>query len=135
MAQPRKTPRRARVRTAAAEEEQASQTPAATPVVTAPQAAPTHINLLQLGSSLSIREVSECASQLKTMLSNGPTNIDASKLESIDTAGIQLLLVAAASAQRRGFKLKLIGAHGLQTGAARSLGLHEHLGELAQILP
>jgi len=61
--------------------------------------------------------------------------LDLSKLENIDTAGIQLLLVAAATAQRRGFKLKLIGAQGLRTGAARSLGLHEHLGELAEILP
>ena len=134
MAQLKKTSRRTRVRAAA--DAQVSQPPATTPVVVAaPQAAPAHINLLQLGSSLSIREVSECASQLKTMLSNGPTDIDASKLESIDTAGIQLLLVAAADAQRRGFKLKLIGAKGLRTGAARSLGLDEHLSELAEILP
>jgi anti-anti-sigma regulatory factor len=89
--------------------------------------------VLQLGSSLSIREVSECASQLKMMISSGPTDLDLSKLESIDTAGIQLLLVAAATAQRHGFKLKLIGAQRLRTGAARSLGLHEHLGELAEI--
>ena len=119
----------------AAADDRISQPPAATAQVTAPQAAPTHVNLLQLGPSLSIREVSECASQLKRMLPHGPTSIDASKLESIDTAGIQLLLVAASSAQRRGFKLKLIGANGLKTGAARSLGLQEYLGELAEILP
>jgi anti-anti-sigma regulatory factor len=90
--------------------------------------------VLQLGSSLSIREVSECARQLKAMLANGPLDVDASGLETIDTAGIQLLLAAAAGAQRRGFKLKLLGAHGLKGGAARSLGLSEHLGELAEIL-
>jgi|HubBroStandDraft_1064217.scaffolds.fasta_scaffold25405_5 anti-anti-sigma regulatory factor len=92
-------------------------------------------SVLQLGPSLSIREVGECAVQLKGLLAKGPTDIDASRLESIDTAGIQLLLAAAAAAQRRGFKLKLLGAQGLKTGAARSLGLAEHLGELAEILP
>ena len=92
-------------------------------------------NVLQLSTSLSIREVGECASKLKAMLASGPAVVDASLLESIDTAGIQLLLAAAASAQRRGFKLKLLSALGVKTGAARSLGLHEHLGELAEILP
>ena len=101
----------------------------------APAATPARRNVLQLGSSLSIREVSECASQLKAMLANGPTDIDARRLESIDTAGMQLVLAAAAGAQRRGFKLKLLGAQGLKSGAARSLGLAEHLGELAEILP
>jgi anti-anti-sigma regulatory factor len=97
--------------------------------------AATPANVLQLGASLSIREVSECASRLKVMLASGPTVVDASVLESIDTAGIQLLLAAAVSAQRRGHKLKLLGALGVKTGAARALGLGEHLGELAEILP
>jgi anti-anti-sigma regulatory factor len=90
-------------------------------------------SVLQLGASLSIREVSEYAAQLKALLANGPTDVDASRLESIDTAGIQLLLAAAAAAQRRGFKLKLMGAQGLRMGAAGSLGLNEYLGELAEI--
>jgi anti-anti-sigma regulatory factor len=107
----------------------AAQVRAVEPVPT-----PARSNVLQLGSSLSIREVSECATQLKAMLANGPLDVDASRLETIDTAGIQLLLAAAAAAQRRGFKLKLLGAHGLKGGAARSLGLSEHLGELAEIL-
>jgi anti-anti-sigma regulatory factor len=94
-----------------------------------------HASVLKLGASLSIREVSECATQIKGLLSVGPTDIDATLLETIDTAGIQLLLAAAAAAQRRGFKLKLLGAQGLRTGAARSLGLSEHLGELAEIVP
>jgi anti-anti-sigma regulatory factor len=92
-------------------------------------------SVLQLGPSLSIREVGDCAVQLKGLLAKGPIDVDVSRLESIDTAGIQLLLAAAAAAQRRGFKLKLLGAQGLKTGAARSLGLAEHLGELAEILP
>lgn len=95
----------------------------------------TRASVLKLGASLSIREVSDCATQIKGLLKAGPTDIDVSQLETIDTAGIQLLLAAAAAAQRRGFKLKLLGAQGLRTGAARSLGLSEHLGELAEIVP
>jgi anti-anti-sigma regulatory factor len=112
----------------------ASAASAAAPVRAAAPAA-ARVSVLTLGASLSIREVGECAAQFKGLLAGGPTDIDASKLESIDTAGIQLLLAAAVAAQRRGFKLKLLGAHGLKTGAARSLGLSEHLGELAEIMP
>jgi anti-anti-sigma regulatory factor len=112
----------------------------AEPVIAEPQAAEPLVpdarpGMLQLGSSLTIREVSEYAAQLKPLLARGHTDIDASRLESVDTAGIQLLLAAAAAAQRRGFKLKLLGALGLKTGAARSLGLNEHLDELAEIVP
>jgi anti-anti-sigma regulatory factor len=110
--------------------------PVALPASAIAAAAPAaRVSVLTLGPSLSIREVGECAAQFKGLLAGGPTDIDASKLESIDTAGIQLLLAAAVAAQRRGFKLKLLGAHGLRTGAARSLGLSEHLGELAEIMP
>ena len=123
--------------------EAAAVEPAAMPASAASAAAPVRaaapaaarVSVLTLGASLSIREVGECAAQFKGLLAGGPTDIDASKLESIDTAGIQLLLAAAVAAQRRGFKLKLLGAHGLKTGAARSLGLSEHLGELAEIMP
>jgi anti-anti-sigma regulatory factor len=90
--------------------------------------------VLQLGSSLSIREVGECATQLKTLLAGGATDVDAAQLESIDTAGMQLLLAAAVAAQRRGFKLRLLNAQGIKVGAARSLGLTEHLVELAEIV-
>jgi anti-anti-sigma regulatory factor len=134
MPPPKKATSRTRARTATTASSEdapgdgACSQAASTPVAAAPN------SLLQLGASLSIREVSECASQLKTMLANGSTDIDLSKLENIDTAGLQLLLVAAVSAQRRGFKVKLIGAQGLRTGAARSLGLHDHLGELAEVV-
>jgi anti-anti-sigma regulatory factor len=91
--------------------------------------------VLQLGSSLSIREVGEYSQQLKAMLDAGPMDIDASQIETIDTAGLQWLLVAAAAAQRRGFKLKLRGAQSIKDGAACSLGLQQHLGELVGVLP
>jgi len=91
--------------------------------------------VLQLGSSLSIREVGEFAGQFKAMLAAGATDVDANQLESIDTAGMQLLLAAAVAAQRRGLKLRLLNAQGVKIGAARSLGLTEHLVELTELVP
>jgi hypothetical protein len=90
---------------------------------------------LALGSSLSIREVSECAAQLNALFAAGGCEVDAGKLESVDTAGLQLLLAAALVARRRGLTLKLLGASGLQSGAATALGLAGHLAAAAQILP
>jgi ABC-type transporter Mla MlaB component len=90
---------------------------------------------LPLGSSLSIREVGERAAQLKALFAAGAAEIDVGKLESIDTAGLQLLLAAAAAARRRGLTLKLLGAERLNSGAAGALGLAEHLAAVAEILP
>src|SRR5580700_11018817 len=65
---------------------------------------------MALGSSLSIREVGERAAQFKALIAAGSAEVDAGKLESIDTAGLQLLLAAgcraapwadAAAARRR----------------------------------
>lgn len=90
---------------------------------------------LLLGASLSIREVSECAAQLKALFAAGSAEVDAHQLESIDTAGLQLLLAAGAAAQRRGLKLRLRGAPSLSSGAAVALGLAEHLSAAAEVLP
>ncbi|MFI4869091.1 MAG: STAS domain-containing protein [Steroidobacterales bacterium] len=90
---------------------------------------------LPLGASLSIREVSECAAQLKALFAAGSAEVDAHQLQSIDTAGLQLLLAAAAAAHRRGLKLRLRGAASLSSGAALALGLAEHLSGAAEILP
>jgi anti-anti-sigma regulatory factor len=87
---------------------------------------------LPLGSSLSIREVGERAAQLKALFAAGSAVVDARKLESVDTAGLQLLLAAAAAARRRGLTLKLLGAGSLNTGAADALA--EHLAATAEIL-
>jgi ABC-type transporter Mla MlaB component len=110
---------------------------AAQPQQTAPPAgaAPTCAAPLPLGSSLSIREVGERAAQFKAMFACGSAEADAGKLESIDTAGLQLLLAAAAAARRRGLNLKLHGAEQLHSGAAGALGLAEHLAVAAEILP
>jgi hypothetical protein len=93
------------------------------------------IGLLALGSSLSIREVGERAAQFKALIASGSAEVDAGKLESIDTAGLQLLLAAAAAARRRGLTLRLHGAGSLGSGAASALGLADHLAAMAEILP
>ena len=90
---------------------------------------------LPLGSSLSIREVGERAAQLRALLAAGSAELDAGKLESIDTAGLQLLLAAAAAARRRGLELKLRDAAGVTSAAAQALGLQEQLAATAQIPP
>src|ERR1700722_10643846 len=93
------------------------------------------VGLLALGSSLSIREVGERAAQFKALIASGSAEVDAAKLESIDTAGLQLLLAAAAAARRRGLTLRLHGAGSLGSGAASALGLADHLAATAEILP
>ena len=90
---------------------------------------------LPLGSSLSIREVGERAAQFKALIATSSAEVDAGKLESIDTAGLQLLLVAAAAARRRGLTLRLHGAGSLNSGAASALGRADHLAATAEILP
>jgi ABC-type transporter Mla MlaB component len=90
---------------------------------------------LALGPALSIHEVRECAAQLDALFAAGGCEVDAGKLESVDTAGLQLLLAAALMARRRGLTLKLLGAGGLQSGAASALGMANPLAAAAQILP
>ena len=65
----------------------------------------------------------------------GSADVDAHQLESVDTAGLQLLLAAAAAARRHGLTLKLRGAASLNSGAAVALGLADHLSATAEILP
>jgi ABC-type transporter Mla MlaB component len=89
---------------------------------------------LALGSSLSIREVGERAAQFKALIAAGSAEVDASQLESVDTAGLQLLLAVAAAARRRGLTLKLHGAGSLHSDAASALGLADQLAATAEIL-
>jgi anti-anti-sigma regulatory factor len=90
---------------------------------------------LVLGASLSIRDVGECAAQFKAMFAAGSAEVDARMLESVDTAGLQLLLAAAGAARRRGLTLKLLGAERLNAGPANALGLTDHLAAAAEIQP
>lgn len=90
---------------------------------------------LRLEASLSIREVGERVLQLKAWLAAGRSELDVSELETIDTAGLQLLLAVAAAAQRDGARLRLIGGQRLLKGAASALGLAEPLAAAAEMLP
>lgn len=138
-------PRRARTserpEAATAVAVQADAAPAATPADAAAPAtqviasAPPVGAALALGASLSIREVGERAAQLKALFAAGRAEVDARMLESVDTAGLQLLLAAAAAARRRGLTLRLLGADRLNAGPAGALGLTEHLAAAAEILP
>ncbi len=113
----------------------AAANPAASAVAAAGVTSVGGVGLLALGSSLSIREVGERAAQFKALIAAGSAEVDAGKLESIDTAGLQLLLAAAAAARRRGLTLRLHGAGGLSSNAASALGLADHLATTAEILP
>jgi len=115
----------------------------ATPPDTAPGAAANNVALhgsaatgaLVLGASLSICDVGECAARFKAMFAAGSVEVDARMLESVDTAGLQLLLAAAAAARRRGLTLKLLGGERLNAGPANALGLTDHLAAAAEIQP
>ena len=78
---------------------------------------------LVLGPALTIAEVAPCARALTAMLEHGTAQADARALESIDTAGLQLLLATAAAARQRGLTFTLHGAPQLLVGAADALGV------------
>ena len=82
---------------------------------------------LSLGSALTITEVADCHRALQVLLAGGAAAIDARNLKSIDTAGLQLLLVAGRAARERGVTLKLLGSTEFLAGAAAALGLREEL--------
>lgn len=92
---------------------------------------------LSLGAALTIREVGACHRQLQRLLradSRGPAGaIDARSLRSIDTAGLQLLLVAGRAAQQRGSRLAIRGASELLKQAAAELGLDGALGATLEL--
>jgi ABC-type transporter Mla MlaB component len=88
---------------------------------------------LALGPNLTIAEVAECHRALQVLLAGGAGAIDAHNLKSIDTAGLQLLLVAGRAARERGVTLKLLGGTELLTGAAAALGLREELAASVEL--
>jgi anti-anti-sigma regulatory factor len=76
-----------------------------------------------LGPALTIAEVTQAERSFTAMLAGGAAHADAGALESIDTAGLQLLLAVAAAAQERGLKFALRGSSELLQGAAHALGV------------
>ena len=65
------------------------------------------VQVLQFGPSLSIRDVTDYAVQIKTLLDDGPVELDLKRVETIDTAGLQLLLAARRHAADGGRELKV----------------------------
>jgi ABC-type transporter Mla MlaB component len=88
---------------------------------------------LSLGPALTIAEVAECHRALQVLLAAGAAAIDAHDLKNIDTAGLQLILIAARAARERGTVLRLQGGTELLTGAAAALGLQEELAATVEL--
>lgn len=103
------------------------------PRVRAASAAPDAV--LSLGTALSIREVGECRKKLQAMLAAGLSVVDVGEVQSVDSAGVQLLLAAASAARAQGLTLRVQGGDKLIKGAAGALGLSEHLAATAEVLP
>jgi len=94
---------------------------------------------VELGAALTISEVAGCQRQLQRLLCADATQeaaaIDAQSLRAIDTAGLQLLLVAGQTAQRRGCRPTIRGATDLLQQAAAALGLQGVLGAALELTP
>lgn len=86
-----------------------------------------------LGASLTIVETRTLQRSLNALLQRGRAEADAHALQTIDTAGLQLLLAAGRAARARGLTLKLSGARALLLEAATSLGLGSALTEVVEL--
>jgi ABC-type transporter Mla MlaB component len=86
-----------------------------------------------LGPALTIAEVADCHRALQVLLAGGAAAIDAHDLKNIDTAGLQLILIAGRAARERGTTLRLQGGTQLLTGAAAALGLQEELAATVEL--
>jgi ABC-type transporter Mla MlaB component len=78
---------------------------------------------LTLGTGLTIAELAGVHRAFCGMLERGAISLDARSLQSVDTAGLQWLLVAGRSAQQRGVRLRLRGGTRLLEGSAAALGI------------
>ena len=112
-----------------------ASTAAPAPLATAAahEGAPPLDSCLRLGANLSIHEAGACLAQLRAALAGGLTEIDASALEAIDTAGMQLLLAAARAVQALGRRLRISHADKLLVATADALGLRAALAAVAEL--
>jgi ABC-type transporter Mla MlaB component len=90
---------------------------------------------LVLGASLTITEVRATGRSLAALLEAGRAEADGSALRAVDTAGLQLLLVAGRTARERGLKLRVTGAEELLLSTAAMLGLETHLTQVVELTP
>jgi ABC-type transporter Mla MlaB component len=81
-----------------------------------------------LPGALTIRELGPLAARLRAAIDAGLTQIDASAVVTVDTAGVQLLVAATLGAARLGKELRWRAASPTLLQAATQLGLAASLG-------
>lgn len=96
------------------------------PVAAASTAAP--VAGPALPAALDIREIAETFEFLRSAVNCGIDSIDASRVRSVDTAGLQLLLAAGRTAAAHGRALRWVGASSSLVEAATKLGVAGVLG-------
>jgi len=83
---------------------------------------------IQLPRSLDISAVRAVATELQDALAVGELTIDASALDKLDAAGLQLLCAAASAARAAGARLTWKAVPPVLTDGARTLALTASLG-------
>jgi anti-anti-sigma regulatory factor len=90
---------------------------------TAPVPASAAPTVTTLGGALSIRTAAKVAEDLRAALKSGAIRVDASAVEQVDSAGVQLLVAAIATAGARGAPFEWVAVSGALRDAAGHLGL------------
>lgn len=88
----------------------------------APTVAPVD-TAVRLPGNLQIRNADEVANLLRAALASRELRLDAADVSQVDTAGVQLLVAAIASAKRDGAKHQWLAASPTLRDAARRLGV------------
>jgi anti-anti-sigma regulatory factor len=87
------------------------------------------LDLMALGPSLTIQEVSGLKQQLDgILLAGGAVHLDGAEVHSADTAGIQLLVAFSREAKMRNVEITWRGASEVLLQSAAGLGLSALLG-------
>jgi anti-sigma B factor antagonist len=101
--------------------------PGATGRPPAPAGPGTPPERLALGEALGIAEVAELRGRLRLALDLGALRLDASEVEQVDAAGVQLLCAAVRDAGRQGRAITWLGVSPRLRAAAQQLGLTAEL--------
>ncbi len=125
-----KRPARRTKRAATAARPATARAKAAAVTTAPPAAAPTPVPVAgpALPAALDIREIAATFEFLRSAVNCGIDSIDASRVTSVDTAGLQLLLAAGRTAAAHGRALRWVGASSSLVEAATKLGVAGVLG-------
>ncbi|GEM_PF-2603788 len=85
------------------------------------------VPIVDLPAALVIRDVAAVAEALLASLAAGALVVNASAVDSVDTAGLQLLVAAERSARERGIAARWLGPSEPLVRAARALGVDHAL--------